>query len=49
VSLFFASRVWSKVPRKGTIESGGGRAPIDYRAEVEEWEEPLHPGSLPRR
>src|SRR5919204_5174649 len=46
VSRFLASRVWSKVPRKAI----GHRVRPAWRGwprtEVEEWEEPLHPGPL---
>ncbi len=61
VSRFFASRVWSKVPRKAighlACPASRGALPVARcsapergrwtRTEVEEWEEPLHPGPLP--
>src|SRR6202030_2040417 len=42
VRRFLASSVCSKVPRKGTKAASASC----FRAEVEEWEEPLHPCSL---
>src|SRR3954465_3881379 len=44
VSRFFASRVWSKVPRKAIGHLAPRVARKWTRTEVEEWEEPLHPG-----
>src|SRR3954447_7911480 len=44
VSRFFASRVWSKVPRKAIGHLAPRVARKWTRTEVEEWEAPLHPG-----
>ncbi len=44
VRRFFASSVWSKVPRKAMRSAGLRPAKKELRAGVEEWEEPLHPG-----
>src|SRR4051812_26678163 len=44
VSRFFASRVWSKVPRKAIGHLAPRVARKWTRTEGEEWEEPLHPG-----